>query len=137
MPKYNLFLDDFRNPEQAFAYTRNTVYLLEEWQTMRSYNDFVDIITNNGLPEIVSFDHDLADEHYNDEMYNGTESYDKLYATFKEKTGMDCVKWLVDYCIDNKKPFPKWFIHSMNPAGKINMESYIENYLKHCENVNG
>ncbi len=67
---------------------------------------------DNGLPEYVSFDHDLAD----------------ISDSHKEKTGYDCVKWLVDYCIDNKIiKFPNYQVHSANPIGKKNITSYVEN----------
>jgi len=135
MPKYNLFLDDIRHPEQAYAYTRNEIYLNLEWQTMRNYNHFVQMVMENGLPEVVSFDHDLAEAHYHESMYQDGKVYMKYLETISEKTGMDCVKWLVDYCIDHKKDFPQWYVHSMNPVGKLNMESYIENYLKHVERM--
>lgn len=131
--KYNLFLDDLRNPDVCSKYTNNPIYDKVRWEIVRNYDQFVTFVTANGLPEIVSFDHDLADEHYNEDMYNGSEVYNKHYETFIEKTGHDCVKWMVDYCLDNKKPFPIWYIHSMNPTGSENMKGLILNYLKHFE----
>lgn len=127
---YKLYLDDIRIPENSFDYTGNKMYLTPDWVIVRSYDEFVKHVTENGLPETVSFDHDLAHEHYNKDMYKGSE-YNKHYETFEEKTGYDCVKWMVNYCIDNEKKFPNWYLHTMNPAGKINMESYIKNYLRH------
>lgn len=127
---YNLFLDDIRYPDMAYPYTQRLDYLLLKWQTVRSYDEFVRHIKKNGLPELVSFDHDLADEHYDDSMYRG-EEYNKNYETFKEKTGYECVKWLVDHCIETGLPFPKWYLHTMNPIGKENMKGYILSYLKH------
>ena len=43
---------------------------------------------------------------------------------------MDCVKWLVDYCIDNQLPLPRYNFQTANPIGKENMKSYLDNYLK-------
>lgn len=136
--KYNLFLDDVRNPIATFQYTNNLVYTDLKWVVVRSYEEFVRYIVANGLPEIVSFDHDLADEHYNNDMYKGVEVYSKNYEKFEEKTGYDCVKWLCDFYIDhhsleNREQFPKWYIHTMNPAGMENMKMYILSYLCHFE----
>lgn len=129
---YNLYLDDVRKPSASFDYTKNKIYIDLNWVVVKDFDEFVKYVNENGLPEIVSFDHDLADEHYHKDMYKGSE-YNKLYDKFEEKTGYDCVKWMVDYCIDNGKKFPKWYLHTMNPAGRMNMESYIKNYLKHFE----
>lgn len=125
--KYNLFLDDIRSPEQCVGYTKKTIYTDLDWRVIRSYEQFVEMITVNGLPEVVSFDHDLADVHYNPATW-------KEDFVYQEKTGYDCVKWMVDYCINNNQKFPVWHLHTMNPHGRVNMETYILNYLKHFEN---
>ena len=132
--KYNLFLDDYRYPDGC-QHTNNPIYNEIEWEIVRNYGEFVKYITENGLPELVSFDHDLAEAHYHPSMWKGAKLYMQYLETTSEKTGMDCAKWLVDYCIDNGKPFPKWLVHSMNPVGKENITAYISNYLKHVETV--
>jgi len=124
--KYNLFLDDVRSPAGAFIHTSNPYYLDRVWIIVRSYDDFVKRIVDRGLPEIVSFDHDLADVHYDPSTW--TEGF-----VYHEKTGMDCAKWLVNHCLDTGKQFPKWYVHSQNPVGGKNIKALIENYLKHCE----
>jgi hypothetical protein len=58
---HNLFLDDERFP------------IGDNWEIVRSYEEAVEFVLNNGLPRFVSFDHDL-----------GT-----------EKTGYDFAKWLL------------------------------------------
>ena len=135
---YKLFLDDVREPAECASYMHkrigkaNPIYL-EEWIIVRNYDEFVDTIITLGLPEVVSFDHDLADEHYDVEKMDNIEEYSKLYEIFQEKTGYDCVKWLVDYHIENEpklETFPVWLIHTMNPAGYENIKQYIQNYLK-------
>lgn len=130
MEKYNLFLDDVRQPIQCFGYTKNKIYVSEEWVIVRNYDAFVKCVTENGLPELVSFDHDLAEPHYHESMYKDGKVYMKYLETVSEKTGMECVKWMVNYCLDHGKSFPNWFIHSMNPVGAENMESYITSFLK-------
>jgi len=127
--KYNLFLDDVRLP-------KNVTWVnlpLVNWTIVRNYLEFVKIITENGLPDNVTFDHDLAAEHYNPTMYSDNPNdYNKLYTagSFKEKTGLECVKWLVEYCMDKNLDFPSYTIHTMNPIGGQNMISYIESYRK-------
>ncbi len=124
---YNLFLDDVRSPAGAFIHTSNPYYLDRVWIIVRTYNAFVKCIQDRGMPEIVSFDHDLAEIHYDPTTW--TEGF-----KYEEKTGMDCAKWLVDYCLDNGILFPKWYVHSQNPVGGKSISSLILNYLKHCEN---
>lgn len=123
---YNLFLDDVRSPAGAFIHTSNPYYLDRTWIVVRSYDAFVKCIKDIGMPEIVSFDHDLADAHYDPTTW--TERF-----KYHEKTGKDCANWLVDYCLDNGILFPKWYVHSQNPVGSKSITSLILNYLKHCE----
>ena len=133
---YRLFLDDYRKPKDCALYMHvrigslNPIYL-KKWVIARSYADFVSIIQEKGMPYLISFDHDLADEHYDASMHIKAE-YDKLYKTFKEKTGYDAAKWLVDYHIDNGGEFPDCFFHTLNPSGYENIKNYIDNYKKVC-----
>lgn len=117
-----VFLDDIRNPKDCFYYTNNPIYTDLNWIIVRNYDEFVNDILNNGISEIYSFDHDLADIHYKKQ---GAEIN---YSEYTEKTGYDCIKWLVDYCIECDIPFPNYKVHSMNIVGELNMISYIENY---------
>jgi hypothetical protein len=107
------------------------IYSKLKWEIVRNYDEFVSHITENGLPNLISFDHDLADEAYSPKMYEGTEEYNKLYETFKEKTGYCCAKWLVNYCMDRELKLPEFEVHSMNPAGGENIKKYLENFRKH------
>jgi hypothetical protein len=118
---YNLFLDDYRKPEDAFDYTNNQLYLIG-WVVVRNYEEFVKTILERGVPEAISFDHDLADAHYESQQH---------YDEYKEKTGYHCAKWFIDYCIDNEKELPaEILIHSMNPAGSLNIKSLFDTYFK-------
>jgi hypothetical protein len=124
--KYNLFLDDERIPQNVTWVNLPSV----NWTIVRNYNQFVDIIEKQGIPEIISFDHDLADEHYMEytaahdskSPTKGRINYDKL----KEKTGYECAKWLAQYCIDNSHTIPEYYIHTMNPIGGMNILSILE-----------
>jgi hypothetical protein len=131
---YNLFLDDERHPKDVKWVDLPPV----EWRVVRTYKDFVGLITKDGLPKKISFDHDLADEHYREytrmskeEMVAGGPKI--RYDTLREKTGYDCAKWLVDYCIEWDKDLPEYYIHTMNPVGGVNIKHVLKNYEKYRE----
>ena len=124
---YNLFLDDERVPLDCLRYTYNTIYIDVDWVIVRNYNDFVSYISNHGLPEIISFDHDLADIHY-----RNCNHVDKMdYESLDEKTGYHCAKWLIDFIISNDLELPKILIHTMNPVGRENIDRLFKNFKKH------
>jgi len=60
---------------------------------LKNYDEFITHITENGLPDILSLDHDLSWE-------------DMIGKPSTEKTGYDCARWLVEYCMDNNKNLP-------------------------------
>lgn len=89
-----IYLDDLRPIPEGFV-------------GLRSYVEFVAYISQNGLPDFISFDHDLG----------------------LEESGFDCAKWLVAYCLDHDKNLPRFAVHSQNPVGKKNIESLLTNFL--------
>ena len=113
---YKLFLDDLKNPQDIYTCFKNPIYL-EDWIIVRTYQQFQTAVTKFGVPDIVSFDNDISDFDENN----------------NEKTGYDCVKWLCNYCQDRSIKFPRWFIHSENNVGTVNINSYILNYIKNVE----
>jgi hypothetical protein len=120
---YYLFLDDERDLKNVKWVELPKDY--RKWYTVRDYTQFVSHIQTNGVPHFIAFDHDLALEHY-------VKSIDKIsYSEYKERSGYDCAKWLCDYCLDNKQTFPIYVVHSMNPIGKENIISYIEQFVSH------
>lgn len=127
---YNLFLDDCRIPSDAFLYTQDTDFLKLKWIVVQNYNEFVHYISQEyetgKFPSMISFDHDLADVHYNEPISD--------YSDMEEKTGYHCAQWLANFCMDNDIKLPAYKVHSMNPVGKKNIESYLTNYLK-CQNM--
>lgn len=90
-----LYLDDLRPIPNEFI-------------GVRSYTEFINYINQNGLPDFISFDHDLG----------------------LEESGFDCAKWLVNYCLDKKIGLPEFTVHSQNPVGKKNIESLLNNFIK-------
>ena len=110
---YNLFLDDIRNPKEVYEYTFRYLYLEKEWKVVKNYDEFVETIQVNGIPNIISFDHDLGMEHY---IHQYTKPEEIPYDQYTEKTGYDCAKWLINYCIE--------LIYLCNKA--INIKIFIE-----------
>lgn len=90
-----LYLDDLRPIPNNFI-------------GVRDYDGFVKFITEQSLPNFISFDHDLGEG----------------------KTGYDCAKFLVEFCLDKNLKLPKFFVHSQNPVGKENIEKLLENFLE-------
>ena len=84
--KYNLFLDDKRTLQMAYDANPNLQTVLEKNPIIivRNATQFIKCIIKNGLPEFVTFDHDLADFFYE----NGET---------RERTGNTCAKWLCEY----------------------------------------
>ena len=127
MTSYNLFLDDVRVPGEVGNYIYPTelksLYRLGEWEIVRRYESFVSIIQERGLPELVSFDHDLADIHY--DPMTCRESF-----TYHDKTGFDCALWMVEYCRSKNLDLPNFLVHSLNPDGKERILNLLNNYKK-------
>lgn len=125
--KNKLFLDDIRKPKHIYWDTVDF-----SWRIARDYKEFVREIEENGMPEFISFDHDLADEHYSQQMYKDPEKYNSYYTTkFREMTGYDCAKWLIDYCMTKKIKLPAFNVHSFNPVGAANIWAVLNNYKQH------
>ncbi len=119
---YNLFLDDERNPNEFLKD-------LLAWVVVRNYNEFVTVVTERGLPGFVSFDHDLAEEHYASDDC----------SQFKHRTGLDCAKWLINHCLKTNQDLPKWQVHSMNPVGRLNIKHRLQDFPRikaHYESAN-
>jgi len=106
-----LYLDDMRVPS------------IRGVDLVRNYDEFVAYLNSHEMPELISFDHDLAFEHYPlDENRPGVKI---PYDIYKEKTGLSCAR----YIIENKLPLKYWISHSMNAQGAINI---AEELRAHC-----
>ena len=132
-----LWLDDYRNPYS----TKNDWLVFSpigrdcEVYWVKNYDEFVKWIVNNGLPDAICFDHDLGEEHIqfyyeNEEREN---PLNPAEVEFTEKTGYDCAKWLIDYCIIAGEPLPLWNSQSANPVGRDNINGILNNYKKYYE----
>ena len=110
-----LWLDDVRDPYKYFnnnysskTFLRNKLFYdgLKKTNNIRfvwvkNFDEFTGFILNNGIPQFVSFDHDLG---------------------VGLNKGLDCAKWLIEFCRENNSSLPKFYVHSANPNGqkKIN-----------------
>ena len=101
-----LWLDDVREPPS------------DDWLVAKTFTEFKSFIFL--LPEwdVISFDHDLFEEHY------GHLDNPIPYASFKYKTGYHCLEWY----LDTHKKRAEIRIHTMNPAGRKNMERLLKEY---------
>ena len=118
-----LYLDDIRTPQT------------EGWIIVRNYEDFVAWIRLNGVPDEVSFDHDLGEDVAKEKVEAGMSKRKAREQKKETLSGYDAAKWLGAYCVDNNIPFPKWNVHSANPVGKANIESYLSNAKKHLNKL--
>ena len=112
-----VWIDDIRDPQESTWQN----WIKKNFGTndfditwIKSYKEFVDFVDKNGLPSNVSFDHDLGD----------------IEDPNNEKTGYDCAKYIVDYCMDNDRDIPNYRIQSDNGPGRENIDKYLQNYHK-------
>ena len=141
MEKKHIYLDDLRTPIE------------EGWIVVRNYDEFVEKIKEIGLNNIetISLDHDLGDTAMEEYFNNVAPNYQLNYDNIKEKTGLDCAKWLINYYFENRlqiphpteegvfidNPFQKFvfptvYTHSANPIGSGNITGYLNNFFKNC-----
>lgn len=122
MNKISVFLDDIRMPNMSHNVGKGLGAEYSDknkWIIVRDYFEFIDLV-NKRFDDIdlVSFDHDLA-----------------CYKDGVEYTGKTAVDYLINFCLDNDKPFPNWYAHTDNTSGRQNIRGTILNYLDKVENV--
>lgn len=112
-----IYLDDVRTP------------LDWDWIIVRNYDQFVSKINEVGLEniELISLDHDLDRTAMVEWSKNTYENYQINYNNIKEKTGLDCAKWLIEQWKEGK-PVVDVVIHSANAIGSANMMGLINHY---------
>ena len=110
-----LFLDDVRVPKSP------------DVQLVRSYGEFVDYLKKNGVPDLISFDHDLAMEHY--PLGENRAGQKVPYSSYRQETGLHCAQ----YVVENRLPLRHWAVHSSNVQGRINIERELRRYHRRGE----
>lgn len=93
---YKMFIDDVRKPPQG------------EWVVVRSSNEALTYIQNNGMPAFISFDHDLGG--------------DDTTIVFLRK--------LVDVVWNGNDAPPAYEVHSANPVGSKNIIAFMESWKR-------
>lgn len=116
---WNLFIDDERNLQDVtWAPLRvQERYREQKWVIVRNKMQAIQAIYDHGrvAPNFVSFDHDLGNS---------------------EATGLEIAQWMVNQHMDGKIKIPEdfdFYVHSMNPIGRENIEQYMRNYLSHIQ----
>jgi hypothetical protein len=126
-----LWLDDYRNPMEGQWLVFSPIPKEDlEVHWVKSYDQFVEWIEFEGLPDAICFDHDLGLQVAIEARSKGMSKRKSRLLKQNEKTGLDCAKWLVNYCINNKLPLPLYAIQSANPIGKENIDKLLKNYIK-------
>lgn len=108
--KHLIWLDDIRDP---ILFIKGNISNYDiHW--VKNYNEFVSKYDSlKIIPDLeISLDHDLGEE----------------------LTGYDCVKYVVNDCMERNAPLPLINVHSSNPVGRTNIIMYINNYKKKIQN---
>ena len=103
--QWKLYLDDIRLPQKDGFVIARTVAEAQE------------LIIRWGMPEFISFDHDL-----------GVDDMGNLLPD-----GYDFAKWLVAMEMNGEIMMPKNFtfeVHSQNPVGAANILHYLDGYMR-------
>lgn len=106
-----LFLDDIRTVDMVYPNASHW-----EFHVVRNYADFVDYITEKGLPDFISFDNDLGLDEAGNVAPDG-------YAA---------AKWLVyesEYDLRNLQ----FHVHSANPVAAEQIRGLLNNYINHLK----
>ena len=102
--KTYLYIDDERTPKTDHP-----------WVIVRNYHEATEYVRAHGIPDYISFDHDLGEI----------------------ESGYDFTKWLVEEEITKRHLFPvgfEWNVHSANPVGAANIDSYLKSYFDFRDN---
>lgn len=128
-----LWLDDYRDPYINDEGRVPPQFNSEDIIWVRDYDEFTDWIIKNGLPDAISFDHDLAPEHYTPPEYWDDYLASKTYQeskTYEIPNGFDCAWWLTQYCWLKKLDLPLWYVHSANPVGADKIKDCLNRYVE-------
>jgi len=135
-----LWLDDLRDPftlNWLYDYAINYIDYEDNLEIkivwVKSFDEFKTWIETHGLPTTIGFDHDLGEDIAKEMVAQGTSKKKARLIKKEAPSGYDAAKWLVEYCMDNNRSIPEYFIQSANPVGKVHIETYLENAKKHLD----
>ena len=128
-----LWLDDVRDPfaNDGEWLVYSPIRRPYEVSWVKSYDEFIAWIGENGLPDAICFDHDLGLDLVHEKGTMSKRALKRHRKTPDYKTGYDCAKWLVDYCLDNGKTLPAYAIQSANPVGRDNINGLLQGFARH------
>lgn len=106
--EWNLFLDDIRIPPESNTPSKDHPPF---WTLAQSTEEAKELVKANGMPKLMSLDHDLGGED----------------------TTMVFLKWLANEYWDGYEAVPTYFIHSANPVGIKNIDSFMKSWRKSAE----
>lgn len=109
-----LFLDDIRTIEMVYDKSEES-----NFDIVRTYDEFIQHIRNNGLPNFISFDNDLGLDEKGNVAPDG-------YAA---------AKWLV-YESDLDLINLEFKVHSANPVAAEQIKGLLKNYIKYLKSEN-
>lgn len=102
---WNLYLDDKRTPAP--------LYLGRDWILARTSEEAKVMVLERGMPENMALDHDLG-----------------LLPSGEKDRAIDFLKWLAHEYWDGVQPVPAYTIHSSNPAGAPNLDSFMDSWAR-------
>lgn len=117
---YKLFIDDERFPVGIFPSAKS--FLSELSLNLfkkdffgfsvisRNYTQTKNLIDLYGIPNFISFDHDLGES----------------------KNGYEIARYIIEQDLDGKHMIPSnfsFYVHSQNPIGKSNIENILLSYI--------
>ena len=135
--KINIFLDDCRFPDEAncsFTFTRLSELSgidNEDWIIVRSVEEFKQALELHGMPDNVSFDHDLdygKENVHIKEYFRACEQNRPLNRYVLKNTGLEAAQALIEFCKKNGLTLPKYFIHSANHLGADDILNELKQY---------
>jgi len=105
---WNLFLDDLRiPPEMHQPSLENPAF----WTLAQSSQEAMDLVREKGMPAFMSLDHDLGGD-------------DK---------SMVFLNWLAYEYWNGEDNIPLYVVHSANPVGAENIESFMLSWVRSME----
>ncbi|MGI8747106.1 MAG: cyclic-phosphate processing receiver domain-containing protein [Deinococcus sp.] len=110
-PPYRLFVDDERESSYLTFLVTQGVSDLDPagpWVVARSQGEAQQIITERGLPELISFDHD--------------------YGSRAAGSGRELAEWLVRQGTEGLLDLSgmKYQVHSRDPIGRVNIRGVLD-----------
>lgn len=110
-----LFLDDIRTVEMVYD-----TKIVNDFDIVRNYEDFIAYVKNKGLPKFISFDNDLGLDEKGEVAPDG-------YAA---------AKWLV-YKSGLDLSELEFKVHSANPVAAEQIKGLLNNYITHLKKNTG